>query len=277
MTTRRSFLKTGSKALLIAGMPTTLMAAVNRFAPGLKLRIAIVSDGHYGQPKTDYKTSHQNLLNWMYREYVDKQLDAIVFNGDLVHDDASLFGELKSDYLGKMTLPLYAVPGNHDHMDTDGWKAIFGHPDNHSFEMGNAAFIMANTSNPKGEYLCPNDSYIKKQLERYRRKKSVFLILHIPSHIWTPEQTFYTECTSTLSLLHQYSNVKAVFHGHDHSNDSVLYTGTNLPHFFSSHYGGSWGTPYCGYRILEIDGNDKITTYQMNATAGLIVNTTVIS
>jgi hypothetical protein len=39
-----------------------------------------------------------------------------------------------------------------------------------------------------------------------------------------------------------------------------------IPHLYDSHIGGNWGTPYKGYRILELLENNTIRTYLMNPT-----------
>jgi len=74
-----------------------------------------------------------------------------------------------------------------------------------------------------------------------------------------------------MSLLHAYPNIKAVFHGHDHSLDAVRYT-NGLPHFFDSHFGGNWGTAYKGYRVVEIKADNQIYTYQVNASQNPALN-----
>jgi hypothetical protein len=132
---------------------------------------------------------------------------------------------------------------------------------------------MANTSNEKGEYLCPDNIFLKKSLDKYSSKKVVFVVLHIPPHIWMPQETFFVECPDTLSLLHQYPNIKAVFHGHDHSLDGIRYT-NKLPHFFDGHFGGNWGTEYKGYRIVEVNQQNEISTYQVNASGNPVLNST---
>jgi len=98
------------------------------------------------------------------------------------------------------------------------------------------------------------------------------VVLHIPPHSWVPESPF-VECKETLDLLHSYKNVKAVFHGHDHSLDAVFYT-AKLPHFFDAHIGGNWGTNYRGYRIVEVTEDDQIMTYQVNASQNPVLNQT---
>jgi len=53
--------------------------------------------------------------------------------------------------------------------------------------------------------------------------------------------------------------------------DGVRYT-DKLPHFFDSHIGGDWGTDYKGYRIVEVDEQNAIYTYQVNASQNPVLN-----
>ncbi|TKC08090.1 metallophosphoesterase [Pedobacter polaris] len=237
-----------------------------------KLRFALVSDGHYGQPGTEYKKFHKEMVQWLNQAHDSNPLDFVIINGDLVHDRPELLQEVKKDYYDQLKVPFYALPGNHDHADTALWKSVFGYEDNYSFEKNGVGFVLANTSNSKGTYLCPDNLFMKRELEKVSKLKTVFVVLHIPPHLWVPENPF-VECAETIKLLHSYTNVKAVFHGHDHSLDSVFYTG-KLPHFFDAHIGGNWGTGYRGYRIVEIDQADSISTFQVNASGNPLLNQT---
>jgi DNA repair exonuclease SbcCD nuclease subunit len=238
-----------------------------------KLRFALASDGHYGQPDTESDKHFEDLVNWLNDDHSIKPLDFVIFNGDLVHDDPNLLNKVKSAYFDKLHFPYYAVPGNHDRCTTQQWKTVFGYEDNHHFEFDNIGIIMANTSNPKGEYVGPDNAYLRNALEKYKSKVTVFVVLHIPPHQWLPQETFFSDSPQTVSLLHQYPNIKAVFHGHDHSLDGVRYT-QKLPHFFDGHFGGNWGTEYKGYRIVEISDKDEIFSYQVNASKSPVINKT---
>lgn len=278
MSNRRFFLKNSLAAALVAGIsPVLSFAEEHRTAPlnsgkAPKLRFAIASDGHYGQPGTEYKLHHENIVKWLNESHDKNPLNFVIINGDLVHDRPDLLSEVKKDYYDKLKVPFYATPGNHDHADTNTWKSVFGYEDNFSFEKNGVGFILANTSDTKGAYLCPNNDFLKRELDNFKTLKTVFVVLHIPPHFWVPESPF-VECTDTIKLLHSYPNVKAVFHGHDHSLDAVFYT-DKLPHFFDAHIGGNWGTAYKGYRIVEVDENEKIQTYQVNASRSPLLNQT---
>ncbi|EOR96401.1 sugar metabolism cluster protein [Arcticibacter svalbardensis MN12-7] len=279
MSNRRSFIKSSVAGLFLTQINpvTELFAGVDQKSlpdaqQKSKLRFAIASDGHYGQPNTPYKEDHQNMIGWLNEAHKKSPLDFVIINGDLVHDRPDLLTEIKRDYYDKLHVPFYAIPGNHDHADAALWKSIFGREYNFSIEKNGVGFILANTSDTKGTYLPPNNDFIKSELEKFKTLQTVFVVLHIPPHIWVPQNPF-VDGPETIELLHRYTNVKAVFHGHDHSLDSVFYT-NKLPHFFDSHIGGSWGTTYRGYRIVEVNEEGKITTYQVNASKNPVLNDT---
>ncbi len=239
MSNRRQFLRNSIKGM--TGL--ILLPSVNSFsapfpeAPHLpkekfKLRFAVASDGHYGQPQTDYELSYFNLIQWITKEHQQNHLDFVIINGDLVHDRPDLLTEVKDKYLAKLPIPFYTLPGNHDFADAALWKKIFGYEDKYTLEFGDIAFVLANTASTKGEYVCPDNNFIKTSLESFKTKSIVFVVLHIAPHQWLPEENkIFLNCPETLSLLHAYPNIKAVFHGHDHSLDSVRYT-NGLPPFF---------------------------------------------
>jgi 3',5'-cyclic AMP phosphodiesterase CpdA len=278
MSTRRSFLKTSIAGAVVSSLPAISVAAITQHNARItsnsksRLRFAIASDGHFGQPGTNYKQDHENIIRWLNIAHDQQPLDFVIINGDLVHDQPELLSVVKKDYYDRLKVPIYAIPGNHDLADTALWKSVFGYEDNLSFIKNEVGFVLANTSDTKGKYLCPDNAFLKKELDKLKDLKTVFVVLHIPPHFWVLESPF-VDCPDTIDLLHSYSNVKAVFHGHDHSLDSVFYT-KKLPHFFDSHIGGNWGTTYKGYRIVEVDAEDKITTYQVNASANPLLNET---
>ncbi|MFW0717526.1 metallophosphoesterase family protein [Pedobacter sp. N23S346] len=271
---RRNFIKATVSGLVLAGISNSATDIIDHVpAPenvGVKLRFAIASDGHYGQPGTDYKKDHENMVRWLNQAHEQAPLDFVIINGDLVHDQPALLKELKNQYYDRLKVPFYAVPGNHDHADTAHWMSVFGYEDNFSFEKNGVGFVLANTSNAKGIYLAPDNTFLKRELYKFRSLSTVFVILHIPPHLWVPQNPF-VESETTISLLHDYPNVKAVFHGHDHSLDAVFYT-DKLPHFFDSHIGGNWGTSYKGFRLVEVAMDDKIFTRQINASGSPILN-----
>ena len=281
MSTRRNFIEKSLGG--IAGL--SLLPSINAFAfneNGYKsatktkpvFRFALLSDLHYGQEGTDFELNASNIVKWLTDDHAKNHLDLIIFNGDLVHNRPDLLPDLKSKYLDKFPVRYCTIPGNHDFADSTVWKSVFVYDDKFVLEFDNIAFVLANTADTKGEYVCPDNTFIKASLDKFVNKKIVFVILHIAPVRWLKsEEKVFLDCPETVSLLHSYPNVKAVFHGHDHSLDGVRFT-DKLPHFFDSHTGGNWGTDYKGYRIVEIDEDNKIATYQVNASKNPILNET---
>lgn len=271
MSTRRKFI--GTAIAGVAGI--SLLPAINTFAAHntysrnagkLKLRFAIASDAHYGQEGTDYDANFANMIKWINADHDNNHLDLVIINGDLVHNRPDLLPVVKTKYLDKLKAPYYTIPGNHDFADAAIWKGAFGYEDKYAVDHGDIGFVFANTADTKGVYVCPDNQFIKSSLDKFSDKRIVFVILHIAPVRWLEsEKDTFTDCPDTVSILHSYPNVKAVFHGHDHNLDGVRYTG-KLPHLFDSHIGGNWGTDYHGYRVVEVDDNYGIYTYQVNAS-----------
>jgi hypothetical protein len=40
----------------------------------------------------------------------------------------------------------------------------------------------------------------------------------------------------------------------------------NLPFMFDAHVGGNWGTPYKGFRVIEMMKDGSMVSYMMNPT-----------
>jgi 3',5'-cyclic AMP phosphodiesterase CpdA len=277
MSTRRDFIGTaltGVAALSLLPAVSTFADESNHYSRvtdnKLKLRFALASDIHYGQPETDFALNTGNMVKWLNEDHQKNKLDFVIVNGDLVHNRPDLLPEIKTKYLDKLNVPYHTIPGNHDFADGEIWKKAFGYEDKYTVEFGDIAVVLANTADTKGTYVCPNNAFIKASLDKFTDKKIVFVILHIPPINWAKNDVF-VDCPETIDLLHAYPNVKAVFHGHDHLLDGVRYTG-KLPHFFDSHIGGNWGTDYKGYRIVEVDEQNAIYTYQVNASQNPVLN-----
>ena len=252
-----------------------------------KLRFAAASDLHFGQGKTPFKESTDNMVKWLNQEKESKGLDAVFLNGDLTHDSSPALISLRDNHLKKLKAPYYTIKGNHDFLDTNpnsatsSWQKIWGHPANHVFKQDDFAFILADTSAPRnaGTYLAVDLNWLKIQLEEHSSAAGIFVFIHIaqrkakvdgwPAHgVHQPDEAKKGE--EVMRLLESTDNVRAVFHGHNHRETGHLVSG-DLRYFFDSHIGGSWGAKK-GYRIVEIYDDNRMTTYQWNAEDGKILN-----
>ncbi len=261
-TTRREFLKRFSTATTI--ITTTGFASVQAAelfkvnVEKVKLRFIVASDAHYGQPDTPFAEMAETFVQKANTLHKNLQCNFCVLNGDIIHDKAEFMPVAKRTF-DKLEMPLYATQGNHDHVTAQDWKAIWGVPVNHVFSIKGNNIILTTTSNEAGEYLSPDLPWLTKALQE-SKGKPVFLFVHIPQTKWTKHAI---ETPAFFELLAKYTNVKAVFHGHEHDQEGV-YMNEQIPFIFDSHIGGSWGTDYRGFRVVEVLKNGDIITYIMN-------------
>jgi 3',5'-cyclic-AMP phosphodiesterase len=223
------------------------------------LRFAVASDGHYGQLGTQYESLHREMRDWLLMEKEQVGLDFTMINGDLLHDEKDLLPQVKSVW-DLLKMPYYVSHGNHDKIDEAGWVKTWNIPWHHSFTVGDAAFLILNTADQDGKYVCPDLNWTRDELKRYGAKKHLFVFMHITPFTWTPGGM---ACPDLVELFDRQKNLRAVFHGHDHDQDGVKDNQGKL-YFFDSHIGGNWGTAYQGYRIIEILKSGQILTYQIN-------------
>ncbi|MFB9863598.1 metallophosphoesterase family protein [Rufibacter immobilis] len=100
-----------------------------------------------------------------------------------------------------------------------------------------------------------------QKLEQYKQAKNIFIFLHITPVKWTSGAV---DCPEFQQLLLKYPNVRAVFNGHDHEQDSIKLLENKIPFMFDGHIGGSWGTYYKGFRVVELKEDNSLVTYLMD-------------
>ncbi|WP_304517702.1 metallophosphoesterase family protein [Cecembia rubra] len=262
---RRPFLK---KLTFLTSM-TSLMPFLNygkmEFPEKTKLKFIVASDGHYGQPNTEFEASHKTLLKAIQQE---QEVDFVVFNGDLIHDDPKWMPEVKKVY-DSLKLPYFPVKGNHDRISETAWQNIWGIPADHRFVWKeHFGMILANSSNQAGEYLCADTEFLKSSLEEFKNLAFVFVFVHISQNDWTLHGV---SCDPFLELMARYSNVRAIFHGHDHDVNGIM-RNRKKPYLWSGHFGGSWGSPHPSYRVCEVGGDGKVITYLKSMNEGMILS-----
>lgn len=287
MIERREFLR----ALGLGGCCLPLQACVSTLSGTgrEKFRFAVASDLHFGQKGTPYEQNVNLLVSSLNEEKDTQGLDAIFLNGDLVHDSTTAYEDLKTGFLAKLNTPYYAIKGNHDYVDGqkgspgESWDKIWGYPSNHVLKRKGMAFILADTSaaGNGGAYLPANIDWLDQRLRSLEKYLIVFVFMHIaqrrqgvegwPKYGVGHRKNQDTETgEAVMALLESFSNVKAIFHGHNH-DEIGRYISGKKPYFFDSRNGGSWGNKM-GYRIVEVLPDDSISTYQYNLQDGVIMN-----
>jgi DNA repair exonuclease SbcCD nuclease subunit len=227
----------------------------------VKLRFVVASDGHYGHPNADYVSDFNNLTTHINSFHLESCVDFCVINGDITHDNIKFMPPAKKS-LDNLAMPYYVVRGNHDIATDSYWKEVWKMPLNHDVVIKkDNVILLGDTSNIYEEYLPPNLPWLKSQLDKYKNLTNVFLFIHIPQK-WTVHSV---DTPAFFDLVHQYPNLRAVFHGHEHDLDHVIMH-NKLPFLFSAHFGSDWGTSYKGFRIVEILNDNSMLTYIMNPT-----------
>lgn len=260
--TRRTFLKNFSiaSAWLVGGGIQELTAAeVLSQKNKVAFRFAVASDGHYGQANTSFEDFYSQITQHINLFHQQSHLKGCVINGDIIHDKKEFLLQAKQK-LDQLTMPYYVTKGNHDMVSDEYWKEVWTVPVNYEKVFKKNTFLMLSTSNEKGEYLCPDLVWLEAKLDEHKKQKNIFIFLHIPQYKWTANAI---DSPAYFELTKQYSNIKAVFHGHEHDQDGVkiLY---ETPYLFDSHFGGNWGTSYRGFRVVELLKDNTMITYIMN-------------
>jgi predicted phosphodiesterase len=262
--TRRSFLKNVSLAtafFAVGGFKEIGASVVFENRKNVALRFVVASDAHYGQPGTTYDAMIEKITTQINMFHKETPIDFCVINGDIIHNEKHLL-PLAKQKLDALNPKYYVTRGNHDMVTADYWQEVWGMPLNHMVEIKKNAIILGDTSNEDGKYLSPDLNWLAKQLEANKQKKNVFLFLHIPQKAWTANAI---DTPGFEALVNQYPNITAIFHGHEHDQDGVKLLGSRqVPCLFDAHMGGNWGTPYKGFRVVEMLKDGTLLSYMMN-------------
>jgi 3',5'-cyclic AMP phosphodiesterase CpdA len=206
----------------------------------------------------------ETVINQINLFHQQSPLDFSVVNGDLIHNEKEFLPLVKGK-LDILKMPYYVTRGNHDMVTPEYWNSVWGTPLNHDVVVKDNGILLGDTSNEKGVYLSPDLSWLNKTLESHKDKNQVFIFLHIPQAKWTKNGISTPE---VFDIIKKYPNVKAVFHGHEHDQDSFKMV-EKVPYIFDAHVGGNWGTPYKGFRVVELLKDNSMITYMMNPTEKL--------
>jgi 3',5'-cyclic AMP phosphodiesterase CpdA len=264
MYSRREFIKHVSAASLVVWGGSVLKltsAEAALLRQGSSLRFVVASDGHFGQAETAFDAFHDRLVEQVLNFHAANPIDFCVINGDIVHDEERFFTPAKA-YFDKLPVPYFVTKGNHDKVSDDYWKQFWGMPVNHEVKMKKYTLLLATTSNEAGDYLSPDLAWLEAKLESNKGVKNLFIFIHIPQAKWTANGI---ETPAFFELLRRYKNIRGVFHGHEHDQDGIKMV-ESLPFMFDSHIGGSWGTSYRGFRVVELMKDNSLLTYLMNPT-----------
>ncbi|HEX5023824.1 MAG TPA: metallophosphoesterase [Agriterribacter sp.] len=223
------------------------------------LRFAVTSDGHYGEPGTSFESNFNNVVNAINDFHAAQPFEFSVINGDIIHNNPD-FLLPASKLLKQCKMPFYVTKGNHDMVSPERWMETWGMGINHDVVLGENVLLLGTTADETGKYLCPDQEWFTAKLEQHKSAKNIFIFLHITPVKWTKHAV---DCQPFQKLLQNAKNVRAVFNGHDHDQDGIKFLG-NVPFLFDGHFGGSWGTAYQGFRVVELLEDNSLLTYMMD-------------
>ncbi len=262
---RRSFLKITSPIVVLLANGKIVQASEEWLNDSARkktiLRFVVASDGHYGQPGTDYENYFSALVNRINEEHQKTPFSFAVINGDIIHDDQKYFPAAKQA-LDKLSMKYYVSQGNHDHATAEEWEKIWKMPVNIDLKFKKNSVLIGTTSNERGEYLCPNISWFEQKLEEHKNQENIFIFIHINPGKLTVHGV---DCPELFNLFAKYPTIRAIFNGHDHDLEGIKVK-DKLSFIFDAHFGGNWGTAYRGFRVVELRKDQSLVTYIMNPT-----------
>lgn len=262
---RRSFLKITSPIFVLLANGKIVEASEewlnNKPRNKTILRFVVASDGHYGQAGTDYENYFSGLVSRINEEHQKTPFSFAVINGDIIHDDQKYFPAAKQA-LDKLSMKYYVSQGNHDHATAEEWEKIWMMPLNIDLKFKKNSVLIGTTSNEKGEYLCPNIFWFEQKLKEHNKQENIFIFIHINPG---KQAANAVDCPELFTLFAKYPNIRAIFNGHDHDEESIKVK-NSISFIFDAHFGGNWGTAYRGFRVVELMKDQSIVTYIMNPT-----------
>jgi Calcineurin-like phosphoesterase len=265
---RKEFIRVAAPAFLLLANGGILRASSSLFSAEerkkVKLRFVVASDGHFGQEGTDYDRFFATVVKRINEEHDKKAFSFCVINGDIIHDDKIHFPAAKKA-LDQLAPKYYVSQGNHDHVNPQEWESIWNMPVNLDFKIKENSFLIASTSNEKGVYLCPDIKWFEQKLEEHKEQENIFIFIHINPGKLTK---YGVDCTELLNIFSQHKNIRAVFNGHDHDEEGIKMK-NDIPYVFDAHFGGNWGTPYRGFRVVELLKDNSVLTYIMDPVGQL--------
>lgn len=254
---RRKFLQSVTALTVLAACGKTEGTELPAEEEKVLLRFALASDIHFGEDKTDYQSQITNLKTHFAAFQKNNPCAFFAINGDIIHNDPAFLPPAHQALKG-LHDTIYVTQGNHDRVSDTVWKQTWNCDLNFDVVHGDSAFIFGTTSDVVGSLSCPNMTIMQTLLDKHRDKKHVFIFWHIHPH--------YQEmnCTDVLAVLSKYPNVRAVFNGHDHNDESVK-TIAGIPYLFNGRIAGSWGSFDRNFRVVEVT-NTRVITYLMTPT-----------
>lgn len=204
-----------------------------------RLRFVVISDGHWGADDPgedhfrfpddeatglDYEETHARALEQIEAVHEEHEVDFLVDNGDVVHDHPDLHHDKIDKFYSELPdgIDWYPTFGNHDWSYDDEWEEAYGHPKQHTVEIGSYGIILTETGLPRSaEHGSPANAdpqFIEESIDAFedQGKDMVFGFQHI-----APYPSRYGQAMPNVQEQWARDSVAAVFCGHNHDNNEM--------------------------------------------------------
>lgn len=216
----------------------------------MTMLIAHLTDLHvrpFGKPAN--RVVETNLMvERAIRQVAGFAPDAVIITGDLTENGLpEEYAELRRLLDGRLTCPIYAVPGNHDRREIfrtalGHWPGIGDHPDfiHYTADIGDLRLIMLDSVVPNAGHgeLCPHRLDFLERALADAAGRDVIIGLHHPpllTGIAAMDAIPLRSPEPFLALLARHGRVRAVLSGHHHrvimaqSGPTMLLAGPAIP------------------------------------------------
>ena len=164
------------------------------------------------------------VINDLLQQY--PKIDAIVHTGDLAQVASPATDQRYVNYMEKLGIPFFQIPGNHD--DLRCFPLHNPHPEPTVIELGQWAMILLNSAvagKTDGWIQMEQLQSLQTLLHKYQDKKIILACHHHPfemkSH-WIDQHKLKNTVEFT-DILKQFNHIKAVICGHVHQDSITLW------------------------------------------------------
>ncbi|MBD2580468.1 metallophosphoesterase [Oscillatoria sp. FACHB-1406] len=204
------------------------------------LHIAQITDTHLfcdrAQTLWDLQTAASFQAVIQRLQQLEPQPDILLLTGDLSQDMTPESYQHLCDELKFLDIPIYALPGNHDDLDTMA-KVLKKSSISlqNEFTVSNWQFLLLNSTIPDREegYLSAETLTWLEQKLQQNRDRFIIIALHHPPIAVTPkwEKSMLQNADDLFAILDCAPQVKLVLFGHIHQafereREEILYLGT---------------------------------------------------
>lgn len=245
--------------------------------PAEPVRFVVITDGHWGHDPSADRQTHAQAREQIESLHAERSIDFLVANGDIVDDGVRFHEQLIDEFF--QTLPSeiewYPTFGNHDWAPDAAWESAYGHPKQHTFEIGSYGGILCETGLVRdpghGPEADADPDFIEEAIDEFQAqgKAAVFGFQHIP-----PYPIAGGNDMPAVRDQWRRDIVEGVFCGHNHRNNRPFRV-DDQTYFQSELIGNRFVGVERGFRIVDI-AEGTLRTRQVSLN-GDTLNECVIS